>query len=557
MSEMEGDDSSLIRRCCCYRLDNRTIHSGNRVVNIHNNHHFIKSLRIFGYLLSIAGVVAVGSFSKDEKIRLTMLALLILSTVVAIVFRLRNKIRRFCFGKRKSTASHPYSLDEILKRLFSYIPDETQLTEIDEKARVHIAIVQEVVQSQKEQLEIYRESDLEAFLSGSTAERFNLPVSPCWVKTAGVSETSHAIVSDFDYMISPKEETVSFTSSSKKYFADTSDPMLDAGFVKLIDNINGQVISAKSLKENLLSIISGIKLTQLPEFELGDAYCYNCCTKGSGPNYIRARVKGPAIEMSLGTTMMTADRFFSDLTFAIKCQWPDTVSNWTYRPDKLWPDPYNIARIASYGSHLVPKSQPDDKDEVTWRISFSKAEVELSKLVPATARMCLIGLKIIAKDYLSVACSKISSYQLKCLLFCTLERTDPQFWLQEANLTQCFHLLLANLLSAFTTKHCAHFWIPHINLFDNLSGRDCKKLTKVLRKVIRKSPEQFIEEFKPLDNDSSATPGRNEESRPIMAQPVANNCGTYYVESKGSSNSNTQCGTINPIPANAISYYHY
>jgi len=52
--------------------------------------------------------------------------------------------------------------------------------------------------------------------------------------------------------------------------------------------------------------------------------------------------------------------FYCDFTFAIKCpEWPDKMTNWTYRPAKLWPFSSDVTRIASYGCHLVPKSQPD------------------------------------------------------------------------------------------------------------------------------------------------------------------------------------------------------
>jgi len=178
------------------------------------------------------------------------------------------------------------------------------------------------------------------------------------------------------------------------------------------------------------------------------------------------KVKGPAIELSLGTAILAANCFYSDFAFAIKCsQWPDTASDWTNRPNKLWPDPENIARIASYGCYIVPKSQPGDKEGLTWRISFSKAEVEFSKLIPKIPQMCVMGLKVISKDYLCVVCDKINSYQLKCKLLHTLEKTNPRFLLQESNLTMCFHILLRNLLNAVITKCCPHFWIPRVSTF--------------------------------------------------------------------------------------------
>ena len=37
----------------------------------------------------------------------------------------------------------------------------------------------------------------EVFLCGSISERFNIPISPCWVKNEEIGEKSHAIISDF------------------------------------------------------------------------------------------------------------------------------------------------------------------------------------------------------------------------------------------------------------------------------------------------------------------------------------------------------------------------
>jgi len=211
-----------------------------------------------------------------------------------------------------------------------------------------------------------------------------------------VSKTSHATVSDFDYMISP-EEIASFTSFQTRYLiVNTDDEILDPGLVKLINNNDGQTISAKSLKESLFVATNAVKVIEFPEYELPQQV-YHCCVKYPTLSYIRVKVKGPAIELNLGTAILTANCFYSDFTFAIKCsQWPDTASDWTNRPNKLWPDSENIVRIASYGCYIVPKSQPGDKEGLTWRISFSKAEVEFSKLIPKIPQMCMMRLKVIA-----------------------------------------------------------------------------------------------------------------------------------------------------------------
>ena len=400
--------------------------------------------------------------------RITFVALLAVFSLFPYVKFFQYYISRYCFGKRKFTTTHNYSLDEILKRLFSCMPNETQLIEIDEKARNRIAIVQKLME--EELVEICGDDTLEMFLSGSIAECISVPLLPSWAEKQQM-QLQHAILSDIDFMIFSKDATGSFISQCQgaKYFVNTDDPILNPEFFMLISNHDGQTMSARSLKNKLLSLTETITVNHFLDNELPTPYRKTCHCYVM--RYAIAIAQGPAIQLILRYSF-PFQFFYFDLTFAIRClEWPDNIRNWRYRPDKLWPDISTINRITSFGCHFVPKSQLNDKEELTWRISFSKAEVELSKLVPPLARMCLIGLKVIKNDYLSVACGKVSSYHLKSLLFNTLERTDPQFWLQESNLTQCFYLLLEKLLSAVTERYCPHFFIPNINLFDQLS--DC------------------------------------------------------------------------------------
>jgi len=422
-----------------------------------------------------------------------------------LLYRWRHFITRCCFGQRKITKKHRYPLVLILKKLYGYISSGEELLRIERESHKNLTLVEEVM---KEGMEIT--GNIERLMAGSTAERFSLPIVPS-VKQVGRKqyEFLHAIFSDFDYMISCIEDKASFTSDEEKYFICSENAELKPGFVHLLTNQEKTLTSASNIQKLLYKVTKVIKVKDLEGYIPPRNYCYGLVTLAT--SFGQINIKGPAIEIRLGGAVNESNCFYSDFTFTIKCsEWPDKMSDWTYRPDKLWPDPSDVTRIASYGCHLVPKSQPDDKEGLTWRISFSKAEVELSKLIPPTARICLIGLKIIAKDYLSVTCSKITSYHLKSLLLYALERTNPLFWLQESNLEQCFHLLFGRLLDAVTDRYCPHFWIPQINLFENLTEPDAKKLTKVLRKIL-KSPASFIEDLD-LANDAIIA---NLNTRPV------------------------------------------
>ena len=213
-------------------------------------------------------------------------------------------------------------------------------------------------------------------------------------------------------------------------------------------------------------------------------------------SFVSVQRKGPAIELNLESRLHQVDRFHSDVTFSIRVpQWPTDISNWEYQTNRKWPELAHVRRIVSLGCHLVPKSHPDDEQGTTWRLSFSKAEVELSKLVPENARICFIGLKISMKDYLAIAWKGLASYHLKCILFYTLEEMgDSEIWYDETYLEICFNTLLHKLMVCVNARECLHYWIPQMNLFKHMTEKESKRLSRVLAKVQRQ-PEKFIEEF--------------------------------------------------------------
>ena len=499
------ESSNCYLGCPLIRIKDPDVSHGSKLVECYNWEKLIFHFAIIGILfVGLTLVMVYGPrLFRSDKYRLKFVGVTICTMLVIltyIYFPLKNRIPRLFFGKRKFTLAHNYSLSVILSRLYALIPNEECLKRIDTKACEKVALVQQHVERD------FR-CPMEVFMTGSTAERMSLPVLPCWIHTEGLSETSHAIISDFDYMISPQQETACLAGASnenEKYSVITNHPYLQKGFA-LLFNQSGDIVDARTFRNNMFNLVKSMKVKDFFGHDIVNRQCcFYCASKRATLYYAHVKLKGPATALSLGTSVLLANRFYSDLIFAIKCsQWPDVVSDWMRRLNKKWPKHSDCVRISSYGCHLIPKSQPGDLQGLSWRISFSRAEVELSKLIPPTARMCMIGLKIIAKDYLSVACRRISSYQLKCILFFTLENTDPEFWLQTENLEQCFALLLKNLSDAVANKNCPHFWIPQINLFTDFKRNDLKRLTKVLRKI-SKSPASFIEDFQRLPTTSTS-----------------------------------------------------
>ena len=172
---------------------------------------------------------------------------------------------------------------------------------------------------------------------------------------------------------------------------------------------------------------------------------------------IQVESKGPALKIRV------YPGFELDVTFCFYCpEWP-TNSDWPSRP-RYWPSMADAQRIMSLGCHVVAKSAPSDKENKSWRFSFSVAECELSKLVPDTAKKCFLALKIILKDHLQPVVPEIGSYHIKTIFLNTMEKLPVGFRADE-NIEICFLTLLTELHSALRTMRCPHHWFSSINLF--------------------------------------------------------------------------------------------
>ena len=204
------------------------------------------------------------------------------------------------------------------------------------------------------------------------------------------------------------------------------------------------------------------------------------------------KVHGPAVTLNILTLEGSNLIDFADFTFAIPCfQWP-SESDWPSR-NKKWPDHKVVATIKERGFHFVPRNKENDKSNFTWRYSFSAAERELSKHVNQKARICFFCLKIISVDYLKPICKKLNSYHLKTILFHTLEVTSAETWIQKSILN-CLNYLLEEVQYAFHQQRCRHFWISHINLFQDLKHCKLYKLEKKV-KTIRENSLPFVSSY--------------------------------------------------------------
>ena len=291
----------------------------------------------------------------------------------------------------------------------------------------------------------------------------------------------HALHTDLDVMFCSVSDRACF-SGQGNILVEPFAVNETGGFTEYVTlsslepGYEGYYVSSKVIRDQVKRAVEHASVANLPGVPC-------CCGRYESTPKIKLDSKGPAMKISV-----TPGLFEADITPCLYCpEWP-TISDWPSR-QRYWPSLADAQRIMSLGCHLVAKPAPDDKDKTSWRFSFSVAEVELSKLVPETARKCFLAMKIILKDHLQPVVPEIGSYHIKTVFLNSLEKIPVGFWVEE-NIEECLLTLLTELRDSFVSMKCSHHWFSFVNLFDI----DEKELQILARKIerIMKDPAPFI-----------------------------------------------------------------
>ncbi|XP_068742989.1 uncharacterized protein [Montipora capricornis] len=373
--------------------------------------------------------------------------------------------RKCCFTGR---SSKPHR--EILLSVDSKIPTEEQFQAFKEKALLYLNDIKTPLE------EIVATTTFQFIFSGSAVERFGIPVMMSNKKT---KFNLGALYTDLDVMFCSMADQASCSGLGniliEPLFTESAEFTGYANLKSITPGHQGMCVSSKVIREQVKEAIKGTSVANLPGYPC-------CCGKIEMTQSIKIFSKGPAMKLQIGS------HFEADITLCIQCpEWP-TMSDWSSRP-RYWPSVVEAQRIMSFGCHLVAKPAPTDEDQTSWRFSFSLAEVELSKLVPDTARKCFLALKIILKDHLQPVVSGITSYHMKTIFFNTLEKVPVGFWV-ENNMEECFLTLLAEVRDALMSMNCPHHWFSFINLFD-IQANELQSLAKKVQRIMQ-DPAPFI-----------------------------------------------------------------
>ena len=284
--------------------------------------------------------------------------------------------------------------------------------------------------------------------------------------------------SDLDVMYCSVEDKACFSDQGNILVepliaAETGGFTGYANLSSLTPGFEGRCVTSKLIRSQAEQSVENVGVSNIPDVP-----------NGVDPRkYLQRFLEGPAMKIKW-------HGFEVDITFCIYCpEWP-SLSDWSSR-QRYWPSLVDAQRIMSLGCHFVAKPAPYDKEKTSWRFSFSLAEIELSKLVPDTARKCFLAMKIILKDHLQPIEPWIRSYHIKTVFLNTLEKLPVGFWVEE-NIEECFMTLLTELRDCLVDMKCPHHWFSFINLFEwSIPMSSLEPLARKVERIIC-DPAPFI-----------------------------------------------------------------
>ena len=163
-----------------------------------------------------------------------------------------------------------------------------------------------------------------------------------------------------------------------------------------------------------------------------------------------------------------------------------------------WPTADVLDKIMKGSFSLVPKlpkGVPIPERNIAWRYSFNNAEkVLFLDSEPGIANNCrrpvLRVLKGLRVDY---KWPGIKSYHLKTIMLHEFESHHPCQWTNE-NLLPCLLNALRRLNVFLENKKCPHYFLPGINLFENITDEVSYTIRKDIS-LFLDNPEVALEKL--------------------------------------------------------------
>lgn len=168
----------------------------------------------------------------------------------------------------------------------------------------------------------------------------------------------------------------------------------------------------------------------------------------------------------------------------------NTYDSWASRK-RRWPSKDVEKELVRLPAHLVAKSI--DSIPHSWRLSTSRAELILANYISETqplVRKCWLVLKAILKAHLSQP-KFITSYNLKTILFYTMDRVPPGYWTEE-NLPELLLAVIDIIIIGLGTRAFPHYFLPSVNLLSQSASED--HVVGLLQKCyqVRTKPDKYL-----------------------------------------------------------------
>ena len=422
--------------------------------------------------------------------------------------------RRWWLGSRLDTNHQRIQLKDIINSINKSVPNQQEVILLETNVKQYLGkMCTKICKKLK--------FTVKPTLTGSASERFGVPICPDWTDFSDIVDDKHALLTGLDFMVIPEDMCACYDDTKHlKIIPDNPDAPL--GFVRLQVMPPGTTAFPEDLYKNLKTgkitgIINRLVKVKVPRND----------------SIVKKEVHGPSIEVSIGTSLTKAQQFitlfwlvfttsfceFIAFLFEKKYFHPVIVAvciavilvciaitsrgatgTWTTTLD--WFD--LIGRFIAAGVFIIIKFPQNlrvtmetlynngflSDDDTTWRYSFSIAERKLSKLVPETARKCILALKTLGKDHLKPGSNKLASYHLKTVFLNMMQDKTADFW-REEEIEECFHALLDRVIKAVENRQCPHLWIDGDNLFKDLDWWDSWKLLRVLNEI-KQDPVPYI-----------------------------------------------------------------
>ena len=163
-----------------------------------------------------------------------------------------------------------------------------------------------------------------------------------------------------------------------------------------------------------------------------------------------------------------------------------------------WPNQKLVREIWKDGCHLVAKvpkgsTVPEGEKQFLWRFSFSGAEKTLfhkgGQGEASSCRKRVLRILKALKEQLEL--HPLTSYHLKTMLFYECEENPHHSHWSFDCLGERFMGLLLRLETCLSQRHCPHYFIRELNLFEMFSPQKCVELTGIIQ-TIRINPQRVL-----------------------------------------------------------------